>query len=107
MWTSNWGEGPPTTSPSKTSVHIPDILSQHALTHTHTHARATLTTIFVGRRTTIAGAEKPQGAIAKQAYQIHKQAGPFLYYMLPLHVGAVGFHVAKGDPILRRMLWSV
>ena len=41
--------------------------------------------------------------MAKQAYQWHKQAGGYLYYMLPLHVGAVGFHVAKGDAILRRM----
>jgi cytochrome b561 len=55
--------------------------------------------------TTIPGAEKANGAIAKQAFGIHKQAGQFLEYLVPVHVGAVAFQfVAKGRNILPRMI---
>lgn len=55
--------------------------------------------------TTIPGAEKANGAVAKQAFGIHKQAGQLLEYMVPLHVGAIGFQLAvKGRNILPRMI---
>ena len=38
------------------------------------------------------------GAWAKWAYQNHKLAGQALEYLVPLHIGAVGFHhIAKGQ----------
>lgn len=55
--------------------------------------------------TDIPGADEDSkdGALAKQAYINHKRAGEFLTYLVPLHVGAVGFHVLKGHKILARM----
>lgn len=53
------------------------------------------------------GAATPDKALAGSAYTWHKRAGQVLEYMVPLHVGAVGFHVFKGHNILRRMLpWN-
>lgn len=55
--------------------------------------------------TTIPGAEKANGGIAKQAFGIHKQAGQFFEYFVPVHVGAVAFQFAvKGRNILPRMI---
>ena len=55
--------------------------------------------------TTFPGAEKADGAIAKQAFGIHKQAGQFLEYFIPLHVGAVVFQFfVRGRNILPRMI---
>jgi cytochrome b561 len=55
--------------------------------------------------TTIPGAEKANGAIAKQAFGIHKQAGQLFEYVVPVHVGAVAFQLAvKGRNILPRMI---
>ena len=55
--------------------------------------------------TTIPGAEKANGGIAKQAFGIHKQAGQLLEYLIPVHVGAVGFQlIVKGRNILPRMI---
>lgn len=52
----------------------------------------------------IPGAEKPVGAIAKQAYQSHKLVGQGLEILVPLHIGAAGYHAfVKGQPIFRRM----
>jgi len=52
---------------------------------------------------TIPGAEKPDGAIAGQAFKLHKQAGELFEYMTMLHVSAVGFHLVKGQAVLARM----
>lgn len=55
--------------------------------------------------TTIPGAEKADGAIAKQAFETHKQMGQFLEYLVPVHVGAVAFQfLFKGRNILPRMI---
>ena len=44
------------------------------------------------------------GAWAKWAYQNHKLAGQALEYLVPVHIGAVGFHhIAKGQNILTRV----
>jgi cytochrome b561 len=52
----------------------------------------------------IPGAEKPVGAIAKQAFKSHKLVGQGLEIMVPLHIGAAGYHAfIKGQPIFRRM----
>ena len=53
--------------------------------------------------TTIPGAEKPDGAIAKQSFSIHKQLGTYGKFLIPLHVGATGMHIMKGQPILSRI----
>jgi len=54
--------------------------------------------------TTIPGASKADGSIAKPAYQYHKLAGQALEYMIPLHVGAALFHAARGHKIFSRIL---
>jgi superoxide oxidase len=54
--------------------------------------------------TTIPGAEKKNGAIAKQAFSWHKTIGTYGKYLIPVHVGAVGVHLAKGSNILPRMV---
>eukprot|EP00468_Gymnochlora_sp_CCMP2014_P007462 CAMPEP_0167760588 /NCGR_PEP_ID=MMETSP0110_2-20121227/11669_1 /TAXON_ID=629695 /ORGANISM="Gymnochlora sp., Strain CCMP2014" /LENGTH=170 /DNA_ID=CAMNT_0007647115 /DNA_START=94 /DNA_END=606 /DNA_ORIENTATION=+ len=41
--------------------------------------------------------------IAKKAYKGHKLAGQAFEYLVPLHVGAAGFHVLKGQAIFRRI----
>jgi len=44
------------------------------------------------------------GAWAKWAYQNHKLAGQALEYIVPMHIGAVGFHhIFKGQNILTRV----
>jgi cytochrome b561 len=54
---------------------------------------------------TLDGAPKADGATAKQAFQIHKQVGSYLQYVVPLHAGAVGYHfIVKGKNILPRIL---
>lgn len=53
--------------------------------------------------TTIPGAEAPNGSIAKQAFSIHKTVGVYGKYLVPLHVGAAGLHVARGQSIFRRV----
>lgn len=45
---------------------------------------------------TIPGKKEPIGAIAKQSYTIHTWVGYAFEYMIPLHIGAAGFHVLKG-----------
>ena len=52
---------------------------------------------------TIPGAATPNGAVAGQAFKLHKQAGLFFEYLTALHVSAVAYHVFKGQPILARM----
>ena len=56
--------------------------------------------------TTIPGAEgeAKDGALAKQAYGIHKQAGWFFQYVfLPMHIAGAGADVLKGDAIFARI----
>jgi cytochrome b561 len=52
---------------------------------------------------TFPGAEKPIGSIAKNAFTIHKNLGVYGKYLVPAHVGAAGLHVARGQPIFRRV----
>ena len=57
--------------------------------------------------TTLPGAAKADGSIAKPAYQYHKLVGYYGQFLVPLHVGAVGYYgVLKGQNILKRMLGS-
>jgi cytochrome b561 len=53
--------------------------------------------------TTFAGAETANGAIAKNAFNIHKQVGTYGKYLIPLHVGASGLHWARGQQIFTRI----
>ena len=53
--------------------------------------------------THIKGADEPKGDIAKWSFQNHKLAGQALTYLVPIHIGAVGFHYFKGQNLLRRM----
>jgi cytochrome b561 len=53
--------------------------------------------------TTIPSIEK-KPPVAKQAYELHKIAGQVLEYIIPLHVAGALFHVAKGQPIMARIL---
>jgi len=43
-------------------------------------------------------------SIAKNSFKIHKQAGQYFEYLVPIHVGAAGFHAAKGQSIFKRIL---
>ena len=36
-------------------------------------------------------------------FKLHKQVGEYMYYLVPIHVGAAGFHVMRGQPILTRV----
>jgi cytochrome b561 len=54
--------------------------------------------------TTIPGAEKADGSIAKPAYKWHKLAGQAIEYLVPLHVGAAFLHVFKGQKIFARII---
>jgi cytochrome b561 len=53
--------------------------------------------------TVIPGAATPNGKIAGSAFKVHKNAGLAFEYFTALHVGAVGFHMMMGQPILARM----
>jgi cytochrome b561 len=53
--------------------------------------------------TTFPGATSVDGKIAKNAFNIHKQVGAYGKYLIPLHVGASGLHVARGQPIFARI----
>lgn len=53
--------------------------------------------------TTFDGAAKPNGAIAKNSFNIHKQLGTYGKYLIPLHVGAAGVHAARGQQIFSRI----
>lgn len=54
--------------------------------------------------TTLEGAEKADGSIAKPAYTYHKQAGNILQYMVPFHIAGAAVHVIKGQTIFARIL---
>ena len=54
---------------------------------------------------TIPGVKKPVKAIAGNSYKTHKWAGKALQYVVPFHMGAVGYHrVVEGKNILTRIL---
>lgn len=53
--------------------------------------------------TTFAGAAIPNGAIAKNAFNVHKQVGTYGKFLIPLHVGASGLHWARGQQIFARI----
>lgn len=53
--------------------------------------------------TTIPGAPTPDGAIAKQAFSIHKQAGVYGKYLIPMHVAGAAKHVVMGKNIFSRI----
>jgi len=52
---------------------------------------------------TIPGKKEPVGWIAKQNYNVHTFLGPLFEYLIPMHIGATGFHYLKGQHILSRM----
>mmetsp|Transcript_3069 Transcript_3069/g.4685 ORF Transcript_3069/g.4685 Transcript_3069/m.4685 type:complete len:173 (+) Transcript_3069:132-650(+) len=47
---------------------------------------------------------KKEPSIAKQAYNIHKQAGTLFEYFVPLHIGGAVYHVLRGHTIFPRIL---
>eukprot|EP00164_Ancoracysta_twista_P012553 GFYU01019742.1.p1 GENE.GFYU01019742.1~~GFYU01019742.1.p1 ORF type:complete len:247 (-),score=68.24 GFYU01019742.1:49-732(-) len=51
----------------------------------------------------IPGSSTPNGAIAKNAFKIHKNAGQAFEYFTPIHIGAAGYHAAKGQAIFTRV----
>ena len=53
---------------------------------------------------TVPGVAKPVPVIAKNAFKTHSWAGKALTYVVPFHIGAAGFHVAKGEKVLKRIL---
>lgn len=46
---------------------------------------------------------KEDGAFAGKMFSWHKQAGGYLYYLIPLHIGGALVHVAKGHSIFSRI----
>lgn len=53
--------------------------------------------------TTFPGATTPDGTIAKNSFNIHKQLGTYGKFLIPLHVGAAGLHAARGQQIFARI----
>ena len=47
--------------------------------------------------------KKANGAIAKQAFSVHKQVGTYGKYLIPAHVGAALGHQLRGKTIFSRM----
>ena len=55
--------------------------------------------------TTIPGAEKADGFIAKNAFDMHKLVGHYAQFLIPIHVGGAAFHYfVKGNNIMPRIL---
>lgn len=48
----------------------------------------------------IPGAKEKNTAISGNAFWVHSNVGKFLEYLVPIHVGAVGLHMAQGHRIL-------
>lgn len=44
-----------------------------------------------------------QGWLAGGAFSIHKQVGSVGQYLVPLHMGAAGLHVARGHKVMGRI----
>lgn len=52
----------------------------------------------------INGIDKPDPSIAKPAFKAHKLAGQAFEVLVPIHIGAVGFHaVARSQNLLKRI----
>ncbi|TFJ84892.1 hypothetical protein NSK_003924 [Nannochloropsis salina CCMP1776] len=49
------------------------------------------------------GAATANGEVAKQAFSIHKTMGTYGKYLIPLHMGAAGAHMARGQAIFSRI----
>ena len=47
--------------------------------------------------------EKEDGKFAGTMFKWHTWMGQYIFYLLPVHVGAVGLHTFKGQPILSRI----
>jgi cytochrome b561 len=45
----------------------------------------------------------PYKAVEKFMYENHHRVGQVLTYVLPIHIGAAGYHVLKGHKIFHRM----
>jgi cytochrome b561 len=57
--------------------------------------------------TTVKGAEVADGKVAGTAFKAHKLVGHYAQYLIPVHVGAVGYHsLIKGKSIIPRMFGS-
>ena len=54
--------------------------------------------------TTFLEGPKRDGKKAGQSYWLHKQIGWYWKFLIPVHVGAVGVHAARGQNILPRIL---
>ena len=52
---------------------------------------------------TIPGWADPNKQVAGAFFYVHKNLGTVLEVAVPLHIGAVGYHLFKGQNILRRM----
>ena len=53
---------------------------------------------------TLPGVSKPVGPVAKYSFKTHTYVGKWLEYIVPLHIGAVGYHrLAHSQNILKRM----
>ena len=53
--------------------------------------------------TTLDGSAVPNGAIAKQAFSIHKTAGTYGKFLIPIHVGGAMKHSLSGTAIWSRV----
>ena len=53
--------------------------------------------------TTLPGAAEANGGVAKRAFSVHKTVGTYGKFLVPVHVGAAGFHAVKGQAIFRRI----
>jgi superoxide oxidase len=53
--------------------------------------------------TTFPGAKTPDGTIAKNSFNIHKQVGIYGKYLIPIHVGAASLHAVRGQQIFSRI----
>ena len=49
------------------------------------------------------GATEKDGKLAGKAYKLHKQVGSYWKWVVPVHVGAVGWHALRAEHILYRM----
>tara|TARA_B110001452_G_scaffold2302_1_gene1987 strand:- start:503 stop:1213 length:711 start_codon:yes stop_codon:yes gene_type:complete len=47
--------------------------------------------------------EAKDGKFAGRMFKLHKQVGQYIYYLVPVHVGAAFFHVFRGQAILTRV----
>ena len=60
-------------------------------------------TITGGTADTTEGRVPEDGKFAGKMFGWHKWAGGFLWYLLPLHVGAASLHVVRGHKIFARI----